>query len=200
MLKNKGKRGKNRKRGKNEADSEKRELVFKEDSQGYVQVLRTLGNYYCEGMCINKMKRFYHIVGKMRKKVWITAGDIILIRLRNYQEDKFLSIVSQFDSFAECNFKSCLVSQINFYKSVSVSKMFWRCRVFFGCSSMRFTIKCHGSRHIRSLGSSSLSPSRSRERQRRRLKDPSGVPVGSPLWQYFALQTMQTSFIVRWFP
>jgi translation initiation factor 1A len=39
MPKNKGKGGKNRKRGKNEADDEKRELVFKEDGQEYAQVL-----------------------------------------------------------------------------------------------------------------------------------------------------------------
>ncbi|KAK9145291.1 hypothetical protein Sjap_005194 [Stephania japonica] len=44
MPKNKGKGGKNRKRGKNEADDEKRELVFKEDRQEYGQVLRMLGN------------------------------------------------------------------------------------------------------------------------------------------------------------
>ncbi|KAM1131109.1 hypothetical protein ACFX19_046377 [Malus domestica] len=42
--KNKGKGGKNRKRGKNEADDEKRELVFKEDGQESAQVLRMLGN------------------------------------------------------------------------------------------------------------------------------------------------------------
>ncbi|MED6220656.1 hypothetical protein PIB30_046938 [Stylosanthes scabra] len=57
MPKNKGKGGKNRKRGKNEADDEKRELVFKEDGQEYAQV-------------------------------WIAAGDIILVGLRDYQDDK----------------------------------------------------------------------------------------------------------------
>ncbi|KAL3687508.1 hypothetical protein R1sor_013817 [Riccia sorocarpa] len=54
MPKNKGKGGKNRKRGKNEAEDEKRELVFKEDGQEYAQVLR----------------------------------DIILVGLRDYQDDK----------------------------------------------------------------------------------------------------------------
>jgi hypothetical protein len=34
MPKNKGKGGKNRRRGKNEADDDKRELVFKTDNQG----------------------------------------------------------------------------------------------------------------------------------------------------------------------
>ena len=46
MPKNKGKGGKNRKRGKNEADDEKRELVFKEDGQEYAQVIPILFN--CE--------------------------------------------------------------------------------------------------------------------------------------------------------
>ena len=38
MPKNKGKGGKNRRRGKNESDLVKRELVFKEDGQEYAQV------------------------------------------------------------------------------------------------------------------------------------------------------------------
>ncbi|XP_070660433.1 LOW QUALITY PROTEIN: eukaryotic translation initiation factor 1A [Malus domestica] len=89
-LQNKGKGGKNRKRGKNEADDEKRELVFKEDGQEYAQVLRMLGNGRCEAMCIDGTKRLCHIRGKMHKKVWIAAGDIILVGLRDYrsQDDK----------------------------------------------------------------------------------------------------------------
>ncbi|KAL6575673.1 hypothetical protein OROHE_001050 [Orobanche hederae] len=85
MPKNKGKGGKNRKRGKNEADDEKRELVFKEDGQEYAQVLRMLGNGRCEALCIDGTKRLCHIRGKMHKKVWIAAGDIILVGLRDYQ-------------------------------------------------------------------------------------------------------------------
>ncbi|KAB5569608.1 hypothetical protein DKX38_003401 [Salix brachista] len=88
MPKNKGKGGKNRKRGKNEADDEKRELIFKEDGQEYAQVLRMLGNGRCEAMCIDGTKRLCHIRGKMHKKVWIAAGDIILVGLRDYQDDK----------------------------------------------------------------------------------------------------------------
>lgn len=85
MPKNKGKGGKNRKRGKNEADDEKRELVFKEDGQEYAQVMRMLGNGRCEATCIDGVKRLCHIRGKMHKKVWIAAGDIILVGLRDYQ-------------------------------------------------------------------------------------------------------------------
>ncbi|KAJ6872941.1 hypothetical protein NC651_031931 [Populus alba x Populus x berolinensis] len=44
MQKNKGKGGNNRKRGKNDAEDEKRELIFKEDEQEYAKVIRMLGN------------------------------------------------------------------------------------------------------------------------------------------------------------
>ncbi|KEI42883.1 uncharacterized protein L969DRAFT_179549 [Mixia osmundae IAM 14324] len=86
MPKNKGKGGKNRRRGKNENESEKRELVFKEDE--YAQVTKMLGNGRLEAQCFDGEKRLAHIRGKMRKKVWINQGDIILISLRDFQDDK----------------------------------------------------------------------------------------------------------------
>merc|ERR1712216_883523 len=77
MPKNKGKGGKNRRRGKNEGD-EKRELIFKEDGQEYAQVLRMLGNGRLEAACIDGVKRLCHIRGKMRKKGWVSTADVIL--------------------------------------------------------------------------------------------------------------------------
>ncbi|XP_053694915.1 eukaryotic translation initiation factor 1A, X-chromosomal [Sabethes cyaneus] len=88
MPKNKGKGGKNRRRGKNENESEKRELIFKEDEQEYAQVTKMLGNGRLEAMCFDGVKRLCHIRGKLRKKVWINQGDIILIGLRDYQNSK----------------------------------------------------------------------------------------------------------------
>ncbi|XP_020621058.1 eukaryotic translation initiation factor 1A, X-chromosomal-like [Orbicella faveolata] len=88
MPKNKGKGGKNRRRGKNENESEKRELVFKEDGQEYAQVTKMLGNGRVEAMCFDGAKRLCHIRGKLRKKVWINLGDIILLGLRDYQDSK----------------------------------------------------------------------------------------------------------------
>ncbi|CAF4202925.1 unnamed protein product, partial [Adineta steineri] len=43
MPKNKGKGGKNRRRGKNENDDVKRELILREEGQSYAQVTRILG-------------------------------------------------------------------------------------------------------------------------------------------------------------
>eukprot|EP00744_Colponema_vietnamica_P001278 GILI01002136.1.p1 GENE.GILI01002136.1~~GILI01002136.1.p1 ORF type:complete len:147 (-),score=49.21 GILI01002136.1:233-673(-) len=88
MPKNKGKGGKNRRRGKNESDGDKRELIFKEDGQEYGQVLRMLGNGRVELYCFDNQKRLGHIRGKLRKKVWINSGDIVLVGLRDYQDDK----------------------------------------------------------------------------------------------------------------
>jgi len=88
MPKNKGKGGKNRRRGKNENESEKRELLFKEDEQEYAQVTKMLGNGRLEAMCFDGVKRLCHIRGKLRKKVWINQGDIILVGLREYQDTK----------------------------------------------------------------------------------------------------------------
>ncbi|XP_076317488.1 eukaryotic translation initiation factor 1A isoform X1 [Tachypleus tridentatus] len=88
MPKNKGKGGKNRRRGKNENEADKRELVFKDDGQEYAQVVKMLGNGRLEAICFDGAKRLCHIRGKLRKKVWINQGDIILIGLRDYQDAK----------------------------------------------------------------------------------------------------------------
>ncbi|KAI0125227.1 hypothetical protein BJ170DRAFT_636916 [Xylariales sp. AK1849] len=88
MPKNKGKGGKNRRRGKNENENDKRELVFREDGQEYAQVVKMLGNGRLETQCFDGTKRLGHIRGKLRKKVWINQGDIILLSLREYQDEK----------------------------------------------------------------------------------------------------------------
>lgn len=88
MPKNKGKGGKNRRRGKNDNDGEKKELQFKEDGQEYAQVLRMLGHGRLEAHCFDGVKRLCHIRGKMRKRVWVNGGDIVLVSLRDYQDRK----------------------------------------------------------------------------------------------------------------
>jgi translation initiation factor 1A len=87
MPKAKGKGGKNRRRGKND-NEEKRELEFKEDGQEYAQVMRMLGNGRLDAHCFDGVKRLCHIRGKMRKKVWVAPGDIILVGLRDFQDAK----------------------------------------------------------------------------------------------------------------
>jgi translation initiation factor 1A len=85
----KSKGGKNKRRGKNiDPASNKRELVFKEDGQEYAQVIRMLGNGRLEAYCFDGQKRQCHIRGQLKRRVWINNDDIILIGLRDYQDDK----------------------------------------------------------------------------------------------------------------
>ncbi|KAG5318028.1 IF1AX factor, partial [Pseudoatta argentina] len=59
-----------------------------DNEQEYAQVTKMLGNGRLEAMCFDGVKRLCHIRGKLRKKVWINQGDIILIGLRDYQDAK----------------------------------------------------------------------------------------------------------------
>ena len=87
MPRARGKGGKNRKKTKAMQDKERRELQFKEDGQEYGQVTRTLGNGRVEVMCVDGRKRICTIRGSMRNRVWIHAGDIILLGLRDFGDD-----------------------------------------------------------------------------------------------------------------
>lgn len=91
-----GKGGKNRRRGKNENDS-KRELVYKEDGQEYAQVTKMLGNGRLEAYCFDGVNRLCHIRGKLRKRVWIQQGDIVLIGLREFQDQK-ADVILKYDN------------------------------------------------------------------------------------------------------
>jgi len=105
MPKNKGKGGKNRRRGKNENEGLKRELVFKEDGQEYAQVTKMLGNGRLEATCFDGIKRLCHIRGKLRKKVWINQSDIILVGLRDYQDAR-ADVILKYSADEARNLKS----------------------------------------------------------------------------------------------
>jgi len=106
MPKNKGKGGKNRRRGKNENEADKRELIFKDgDGQEYAQVSKMLGNGRLEASCFDGVRRLCHIRGKLRKKVWINQGDIILIGLREYQDSK-ADVILKYNSDEARNLKT----------------------------------------------------------------------------------------------
>merc|ERR1712087_453702 len=80
--------GNKAKRAKGSTEKVKKELEFKEDGQEYGQVQRMLGNGRCEVMCFDNVKRLCHIRGKMRKKVWVNQSDIVLVSLRDFQDEK----------------------------------------------------------------------------------------------------------------
>jgi len=81
--------GKNRKRGKNSnEESNKRELETKGRGTEYAEVIKMLGSGRVTANCFDGKERLCTIRGSMRKRTWIGVGDIILIGLREYQDDK----------------------------------------------------------------------------------------------------------------
>lgn len=93
----KGKGGKNRRKGKNVNGGQKRELIHREEGQEYAQITKMLGNGRLEVSCFDGNKRLAHIRGKMRKKVWMGQGDIILVSLRDFQ-DELCDVVHKYNS------------------------------------------------------------------------------------------------------
>ena len=87
MGKNIGIGGKKKKQGKKFVQAE-RELSFAEEMQAYGQIIRQLGDGRMEVQCLDNVKRMAHIRGKMKKKVWMVQGDVVLVSLRDYEEDK----------------------------------------------------------------------------------------------------------------
>merc|ERR1712087_442050 len=61
-----------------------------------IQVSRMLGNGRLEAFCFDGVNRLCHIRGKLRKRVWIGVGDIILLGLREFQDQK-ADIILKYD-------------------------------------------------------------------------------------------------------
>lgn len=77
---------------------------FSTTGQEYSQVVKMLGNGRCECFCFDGVTRLGHIRGKMRKKVWITAGDIVLVAKRDFQDEK-VDIVHKYTADEARNLK-----------------------------------------------------------------------------------------------
>ena len=81
--------GKKYKKGKREQDLSNKELEFKEAGQDYAQVEKILGNCRLRVRCFDDNKtRLGVIRGAMRKRIWMSVHDVVLVGLRNFQDDK----------------------------------------------------------------------------------------------------------------
>jgi len=66
-----------------------RQIPFKDDYQDYGIVQNLLGNGRLKVLCLgDNVERLGTIRGSMYKKVWINKNDVILVSLREYQDDK----------------------------------------------------------------------------------------------------------------
>jgi translation initiation factor 1A len=66
----------------------RREIIFKEYGQEYALITKMLGNGHCECKCFDDVVRLGNIRGKLRKRVWISVGDVVLCGLRDFQDEK----------------------------------------------------------------------------------------------------------------
>jgi translation initiation factor 1A len=80
--------GKKGKKGKNSVEEVERKLILKDENQEYCQITKILGNCRLEGQCFDGKIRLCNIRGTMRKRIWIKNGDIVIVSLRDFEDDK----------------------------------------------------------------------------------------------------------------
>ena len=86
MPKKKG--GHKKKRNKGKVSAPTRKITYKDDDQEYAQVEKLLGNRRVQCLCFDGITRICHIRGSMRKRCWVAVGDIVIISLRDFQDEK----------------------------------------------------------------------------------------------------------------
>ena len=79
--------GKNQKK-KKKTQAEDRECRFKDESEEYAQIIKILGDGRFQCKCADGVERVAHVRGKMRKRIWLANGDIILVSLREFEPEK----------------------------------------------------------------------------------------------------------------
>ena len=79
--------GKKRKKNKNVVP-DNTPIIRRDESQEYGIVTKLLGDRRVTTECFDGKTRCCLIRGKMRKRVWIGVGDIVLVALRDFAENK----------------------------------------------------------------------------------------------------------------
>ncbi len=78
--------GKNYKKGKHATEAP---IVYEcLEGQMYARVIKVLGNCNMLVYCNDGRERVCHIRGNMRKKVWMGTGDLVLISIRDFGNEK----------------------------------------------------------------------------------------------------------------
>lgn len=73
---------------KNDGEMKQKQLILKDDDTEYAKLIKPLGNSRFETSCNDGITRIAHIRGKMQKKIWLKAGDVVLVSLRDFQQEK----------------------------------------------------------------------------------------------------------------
>ena len=79
---------KQQQRRRQERVESSRDTVQKDDGQEYAQVVGKLGDSRLKLDCYDGIERIGRICGAMRKRVWIQVGDVVLVSIRGFDDDK----------------------------------------------------------------------------------------------------------------
>ena len=94
------KSGKKHKKNKNYG-SENKSLRYKEEGQDYAKVTRCKGNCRFDVLCCDGKERLAILCGSMRKRKFINQGQLVLVSIREWQDD----ICDIIDSYEESHAK-----------------------------------------------------------------------------------------------
>jgi len=122
MPNNKG--GKKYKRNKNVAQENKTtRLKDENESQEYAQITKALGNCRFDVMCFDGKSRLATMCGKMRKRVFVNQGELVLVSLRDWQDSK-CDIIEKYNPNDVQKFKKmkCIPDFIKFEETVIVEE------------------------------------------------------------------------------
>ena len=79
--------GKKHKRGKKDNQYSK-PLRIKEEGQEYAQIKTCKGNCRFDVICFDGKERMAILCGSMRKKKFVNPRDVVLVSIRDFQDDK----------------------------------------------------------------------------------------------------------------
>ena len=114
MVNKKG--GKKHKRGKNQ-DTSSKTIRYKEEGQEYAQIKSCNGNCRFTVMCFDGVERKAVLCGAMRKRKFVNANDIVLVSLRDFQDEK-ADVIHKYTSSEVTRLEK--LGEIDFNKQTSV--------------------------------------------------------------------------------
>ena len=90
--------GKKHKRNKKQNDYVEKTLRLKDENEGqeYAQITKCLGNCRFTVMCFDGKERMATMCGGMRKRRFVNQNDIVLVSLRDWQDEK-CDIIDNYD-------------------------------------------------------------------------------------------------------
>merc|ERR1719346_553074 len=63
-------------------------LILQTNGQVYGHVRRMVGDGRCEVTCFDNVERLCRVRGRMRKNLWVQEGDVVLVSLRDFEDEK----------------------------------------------------------------------------------------------------------------